>query len=1640
MEKIGFDSFKNSDTIMPSFISELDGNFESSKQKLSKEKSFTDDPPHENSTSVINKLRTFVNEHYGKLLKAFSACDRNNNSTISAKDFRNTLDRLFIPLAEKDFEQILCQVLRNPDGSIYYHNFLNQFFKMNEPLNLSESRDITTFTVPPTGIKLSSLEALKQEISEKFCKNVFAALKAFQVFDSNRNGRINKNSFRKVLNKFDFKLTNQQIEQLWLSENSNNSRTLDYNRFIQKLITSGNTSNSCSGSISTNTWPAYKKAFTITVPNDNEMLRRFYMQLGDVIFRHHYKIRKAFETVDTKLQGFITVEDFRQILESFMRPMSDKLFGNLMNCLGVQADDLIAWQVFLNKFRCPKASPKTVDFADIPREIVPLKNSNTDVDVRTVLFHLGQKLVHQFGSIENAFKKLDNRRRGWLTRLDIEAELKKLYFCLNEKEFKDVCILLDPEHGNRIYLPKLLEVLNNETPKVEIPEPIPQANCTFSPKVMTWEKVEQILRKDVMNKWEELKNHISLASTKANGLIAIKSLKNILDTFVFPIEEQHFQNLLKRYTTFRKDGFIDYRQFFEKMVGADKLHVVAIAFPAKSVPTNGSTKMEKKNASSREQQPNSSFLVTAQNFPYVIAEKSQRLGQHLTKDFLTYRKAGKDILTMETLQNFLKNLGVSISGSELNKLWKRIDPKEMGYAFYENFLAGCGLEEVYSRSNEINSTGYILKWRIAGEKVPPSVTSTKVTKTIIKDKMDYDDLPPGFILKEFFVKSPHNIWKTISNLNISKTGDILISDIQRVLIGYGLTLTDTQWKLILEAIGAERKDAAVNLQKFKEFVKQGYGQQEGYKRVYDLKDIENMVHLVVKDQKSAILAAFRHADFNRYDTINKDDFERILYKFGIQMDRDLSEEFWSTLPLNEHNNLLYKPFVVWFSDVNQDSTPAQSYEQSPPAPPKTPDVLPMPQAQPQPSAEEEPKSDETCEKEFVDKVSENLQEALIKLNQACTTGDKFLPPEVLKSVLESISQPISDNIFYSLLNQNVFARLDGLVSYQEFLARLLRGRSDNGRLLAGEIRRVNPSVCVEKNQPYQFVTANQLPPLVAKLSQNHFHNVTKGYLTFTKAGKDIINTTTLKDFLKAFNISMSEVEFNKLWRYCDPEYKGYITYEEFLERCGLEEMYPGASETKSSRYIIMWKLVEGEEPSSTMSETNICRCCTSETMSGDNYMQLSPEEYFRESLMKLPLTIWKTITDLDVENCDLIPASHLQNLLMAHGINMTTDDWKQVLMPFRNEEGFLNIKSFISNLLYGKSPSDSNESQLSPKFMKEIEKVVSSNSKEFLAAFKEADNGLLNTVSQESFQNILKKFGINMERPTFLKFWSLLPLSENDNLIYQDFLESMKARRAKHGAHQRPPSAMCSTYRPWKPSGPLLPSMGRTSADILPLEIHTARRQKRAATANHLRRKTPAFLSAKLVNAEEVEQLIKNVIRNHWKLIQKRCRMEDQQCTGHIDPEKFKEILLHFMKNISEEKFMKLKEKFDIKGDGTLAYRDLIRYFIFDSKPTRIVPGQHRLLRQGDNDEFETVPTEGLLGEALKRLRQCVMKNWRLMQRSFQVADPSKTDHVDIITFRQILKCHNVNLTEEEFFQIMSFYDKNFSASINYFSFLRAFL
>ena len=76
----------------------------------------------------------------------------------------------------------------------------------------------------------------------------------------------------------------------------------------------------------------------------------------------------------------------------------------------------------------------------------------------------------------------------------------------------------------------------------------------------------------------------------------------------------------------------------------------------------------------------------------------------------------------------------------------------------------------------------------------------------------------------------------------------------------------------------------------------------------------------------------------------------------------------------------------------------------------------------------------------------------------------------------------------------------------------------------------------------------------------------------------------------------------------------------------------------------------------------------------------------------------------------------------------------------------------------------------------------------------------------------------------------------------------------------------------------------------------------------------------------------------------------------------------------------------------------------------------------------------------MMRLRDTVTQNWKEMRRSFRSADPTGMGVVDSNVFRQVLRQYSVNLTEDEFFHLLSYYDKNMDGLIGYNDFIRAYL
>ena len=63
-----------------------------------------------------------------------------------------------------------------------------------------------------------------------------------------------------------------------------------------------------------------------------------------------------------------------------------------------------------------------------------------------------------------------------------------------------------------------------------------------------------------------------------------------------------------------------------------------------------------------------------------------------------------------------------------------------------------------------------------------------------------------------------------------------------------------------------------------------------------------------------------------------------------------------------------------------------------------------------------------------------------------------------------------------------------------------------------------------------------------------------------------------------------------------------------------------------------------------------------------------------------------------------------------------------------------------------------------------------------------------------------------------------------------------------------------------------------------------------------------------------------------------------------------------------------------------------------------------------------------MVGEttACARVRACVVQHWREMRRALRAADTGATGVVPADTLRQTLRRHNINLSEEDFSEVLA--------------------
>uniref|UniRef100_A0A8P4KAB9 EF-hand domain-containing protein n=1 Tax=Dicentrarchus labrax TaxID=13489 RepID=A0A8P4KAB9_DICLA len=398
----------------------------------------------------------------------------------------------------------------------------------------------------------------------------------------------------------------------------------------------------------------------------------------------------------------------------------------------------------------------------------------------------------------------------------------------------------------------------------------------------------------------------------------------------------------------------------------------------------------------------------------------------------------------------------------------------------------------------------------------------------------------------------------------------------------------------------------------------------------------------------------------------------------------------------------------------------------------------------------------------------------------------------------------------------------------------------------------------------------------------------------------------------------------------------------------------------------------------------------------DNFCGRLSDKQYRYMLTKL---------ELDYENC--------------------TVNWKDFLNKFQSQSPLMSADSCLSRTCEkgAKTRSGRTKTSENTEHLQQIQEVVSGHLCEISRELMDLDPSNSTTVSKEQFRQLCDRHSLRLTNDQFECVWSQMPVNEQKKLQYREFLK-------RYGALGRFPRT--ETGGPTNSVPLASPEPRETAGAIL----------QRTKSAPQCTSRRPLSVGRPGTGSPlgSTGRTLRGTVQHCWKEIQRKCAEEDPQQEGHLSTTSFLEILHSLSIDVSREQFEHLAVKFDIMNNGCVSYHNFLRHFLLNLKPVEA----KRAFERRKLPPPITPTSQGVLSkdcvEVMLRIYDVVCSSWTSIRRCFLTSDHTRTGIISVRDFRKVLRHFSVNLSEEEFFHLSSYFDANTTGKICYNNFLWAFL
>ncbi|EGW03325.1 EF-hand calcium-binding domain-containing protein 6 [Cricetulus griseus] len=623
---------------------------------------------------------------------------------------------------------------------------------------------------------------------------------------------------------------------------------------------------------------------------------------------------------------------------------------------------------------------------------------------------------------------------------------------------------------------------------------------------------------------------------------------------------------------------------------------------------------------------------------------------------------------------------------------------------------------------------------------------------------------------------------------------------------------------------------------------------------------------------------------------------------------------------------------------------------------------------------------------------------LKELYRVDTDMDGLINMNDLHKLLQQLQLYMKDSEYERFLGL-LGLRLSLTLNFREFenLCEQKPWKSDEApqRLIRYKQRVADSELACEQAHQYLMVKA-----------KTRWADLSKNFIETDNEGNGILRRRDIKNALYGFDIPLTPREFEKLWQNYDIEGRGYITYQEFLQRLGIRYSSKTHRPYKEDYFNFLGHFTKPKQIQEEMQELQ--------------------QTIDREKLMDHYEEISKSLNMLEKSKTGAVSLCKVQKVLQDCGY------------PLKEEELIYLLKRLLA---------------LPPALSRSLPPCAPLCTGLAFSAIDKEDTGFVKAMD---FGDVLKSFCQKLTDNQYHYFLRKLKIHLTPNIHWKYFLENFDSfleETADEWA-EKMPKVLAPTAPKEMANRDILTRVHKAVAShyhVIAQEFENfdttksntvSRDEFRSVCTRHVQiltdEQTPVG-TPPLQNCEPIESKLRKQIQGCWRELLKECKEKDSDKQGSITAAEFLAIVEKFKLDISKEESQQLIVKYDLKDNGKFAYCDFIQSCVLLLKAKETSLMRRMRIQNADKMKEAGAETQSFYS-ALLRIQPKIVHCWRPMRRTFKAYDENGTGLLSVADFRKVLRQYSINLSEEEFFHVLEYYDKSLSSKISYNDFLRAFL